>query len=136
MGLLLRQCWLARVTLCYSWLIERVVQISDIAVIFEVMKLAFAEVYTNWYFRMLSLCRVYFWKVFLPLLFEPTPSTAVAESSVPYVRVRFGRNQFIFMKKCHMSSCEWFKMMWTLNNLMWKFNFGSLVPNLTLTYLT
>ena len=30
-----------------------------------------------------------------------------------------------------MSSCEWFEMTWTPDNLMWKLNFGTQVPNQT-----
>ena len=33
-----------------------------------------------------------------------------------------------------MLSCEWFKMMWTPNNLTWKLNFANQVPKLTYAY--
>jgi hypothetical protein len=33
-----------------------------------------------------------------------------------------------------MASCDWFKMMWTSKNLMWKFNFDTQVSKLTSTY--
>jgi hypothetical protein len=35
-----------------------------------------------------------------------------------------------------MASCDWFKMMWTSKNLMWKFNFDTQVSKLTPTYGT
>jgi hypothetical protein len=33
-----------------------------------------------------------------------------------------------------MASCDWFKMMWTSKNLMWKFNVDTQVLKLTPTY--
>jgi hypothetical protein len=33
-----------------------------------------------------------------------------------------------------MASCDWFKMMWTSKNMMWKFSFGTYVLKLTFTY--
>jgi hypothetical protein len=33
-----------------------------------------------------------------------------------------------------MASCDWVNMTWTSKNLMWKFNFGTCLPKLTLTY--
>jgi hypothetical protein len=35
-----------------------------------------------------------------------------------------------------MASYDWFRMMWTSKNVMWKFNFGTCVPKLTFTYST
>jgi len=37
-------------------------------------------------------------------------------------------------KKWHMSTCEWFEVMWIHENLTWKFNFSTQVPNQTFTY--
>jgi hypothetical protein len=33
-----------------------------------------------------------------------------------------------------MASYDWFRMTWTSKNLMWKFNFGTCLPKLTLSY--
>jgi hypothetical protein len=39
-----------------------------------------------------------------------------------------------FVKKCHMVLCDWFKMMWSSKNMMWKFNFNTQMSKLTPTY--
>jgi len=40
-----------------------------------------------------------------------------------------------FCGKYHMASSDWYKVTWTCQNLMWKFHFGTSLPNLTFTHI-
>jgi len=54
----------------------------------------------------------------------------------PMQRPNLAEIKSFLKKKCHMSTCEWYEVTWTLEILTSKFNLGTEVPYQTFTYGT